>query len=98
MRKATTVNYLPVSLLPICGRIFERINLIQFLSFLKKTNYFPQINLVFDQMILLKSIYCQLSTTFMQILIKVPLKVRANFLDISKVFDKVEPKGFSIKT
>ena len=45
--------------------------LTQFLSSLRKTNYFLQINLVLDQMTLVKINCCQLSIVFMQILIKV---------------------------
>ena len=65
------IKYHPVSLLPICDQIFERLILTQFLSFLRKTNYFRLINLVFDQMTLVKINCCQLSIVFMQILIKV---------------------------
>ena len=63
------VNYRPVSLLPICGKIFER--LTQFLSSFRKTNYFLLINLFFDQMALVKINCCELLIVLMQILIKV---------------------------
>ena len=81
MCKAMIANYCPVLLLLICGRIFESTNLI-----LKKNKLLSLNNLVFDQITLLKTIYYQLSATTMQILIKVLLIVRANFLDISKDF------------
>ena len=67
--KQCMVNYRPVSLLPICGKIFER--LTQFLSSFRKTNYFLLINLFFDQMALVKINCCELLIVLMQILIKV---------------------------
>ena len=45
-------NYRPVSLLPICGKILERLLLILCLNILKNTNYYQLINLVFKPMIL----------------------------------------------
>ena len=44
-------NYRPVSLLPICGKIFERIIFNSFMNMLKKTNYHQSISLVFGLMI-----------------------------------------------
>ena len=62
--KQCMINYHPVSLLPICDQIFERLILTQFLSFLRTTNYFLLISLVFDQMTLVKINCCQLSIVY----------------------------------
>ena len=43
-------NYRPVSLLPVCGKIFERI-IFNSLYTLKKTNYYQSISLTFGLMI-----------------------------------------------
>ena len=44
-------NYRPVSLLPICGKIFERIIFNSLYEYLKKTNYYQSISLAFGLMI-----------------------------------------------
>ena len=62
--KQCMINYHPVSLLPICDQIFERLILTQFLSFLRTTNYFLLISLVFNQMTLVKINCCQLSIVY----------------------------------
>ena len=42
-------NYRPVSLLPICSKIFERIILIQFFNLLKKINCLKLVSSIFYQ-------------------------------------------------
>ena len=86
--KQTIKNYLPVSLLPFCAKIFERLLYDTILDFFSKNNllspnqsgFRPQdyrINQLF-------SINHEILSAF-----DVGLKVRGIFLDISKVFDKV---------
>lgn len=95
--KQCIASYHPVSLLIIGGKTFER-HLIQFFSFLSKTNYFSRINLVVAQMAVAKTNYSQLSFVKNQLLIiynfiadfneSSSLEVRPIFLDISKPMDK----------
>ena len=72
--KQCMFNYLPVLLLPICGKVYGRLIFNPVLAFLdrnKKTNYSPLINLVFVQRAPVKINYYKLYTIFMQTLIKV---------------------------
>ena len=59
--KQTIKNYLPVSLLPICGKIFERLLYdTMFDFFFLRIIYFLQINLDSDQEILASINFFQL--------------------------------------
>ena len=94
--KQNIKNYRPVSLFPICGKIFER------LVFNEMFNYFSVNKLISknhfgfqhgDSCInLLLSITQKIFTYF-----DIVLEVRSVFLDISKTFDKVWYAGLIFK-
>ena len=91
-------NYQPVSLLPICGKIFERIIFNPIFEYLEKNSrLFPNQSGFhpFD------SCENQLLSTVHDIYANFnqhqTLEVRANFLDILKAFDKVWHEGFLFK-
>ena len=71
--KLIAQNYHPVSLLPLFGKTFERISSTQSLSFLMKTSFSLQINLVFVLLILVSINSYQLFTRSIQTLIKIQL-------------------------
>ena len=83
-------NYRPVSLLPVCSKIFERIVFNPMLEFLEENNLLCQHQSGFhssnSSQSQLLSIVHDIYASFDQI---PTLEVRANFLDISKAFDKV---------
>ena len=91
-------NYCPVSLLPICSKIFERIVFNPMLEFLEENNLFcPH-----------QSGFCSSDSCQRQLLSIIhdiyasfdqnpTLEVRANFLDISKTFNKVWHEGLLFK-
>ena len=66
-------NYRPVSLLPICGKIFERIIFNSIFEYLEKIVFSVQINLIFVHLAHVKTNYYQLFMIFMLILIKIKL-------------------------
>ena len=83
-------NYRPVSLLPICGKIFERIIFNPIFKYLEKNSLlcpnqsgFCPFDSCENQLL---SIIHDIYASFDQHL---TLEARANFLDISKAFDKV---------
>ena len=49
--KQTINNYMPVSLLPICGKLFEKVIFNSLYKYVEETNYCQAINLVFGLMI-----------------------------------------------
>ena len=83
-------NYHPVSLLPVCNKIFERIFFNPMLKFLEENNLLCPHQSGFSSSDSCKSqllsIVHDIYPSFDQIL---TLEVRANFLDISKAFNKV---------
>ena len=83
-------NYRPVSLLPICGKIFERIIFNPIFEYLEKNSLlcpnqsgFRPFDSCENQLL---SIIHDIYTNFDQ---HPALQMRANFLDISKAFDKL---------
>ena len=86
--KKTVINYCPVSLLPICGKIFERLLYNEVLTFflenqlilLKQSGFRPRDSCI-NQLV---SINHEILSTF-----DIGLKVRGLFLDIPKGFDNV---------
>ena len=84
--KQSLKNYRPISLLHICGKIFER------LIYNKRFEYFIEKDLIFiseDSCInQLLSITHEIYESFDQ-----SYKTRGVFLDISKAFDKIWRKG-----
>ena len=83
-------NYHPVLLLPVCSKIFERIAFNPMLEFLEENNLlcphqsgFRSSHSCQSQLL---SIVHDIYASFDQI---PTLEVKANFLDISKAFDKV---------
>ena len=91
-------NYCPVSLLPVCSTIFERIVFNPMLEFLEENNLlclhqsrFHSSDSCQNQLL---SIVYDIYASFDQIS---TLEVRANFLDISKAFDKVWHEGLLFK-
>ena len=89
-------NYRPVSLLPICGKIFERLIFNELFNFLLENNLISSIQSGFksaDSCInQLLSITHEIYNSFDE-----GLEVRSVFLDISKAFDKVWYKGLLFK-
>ena len=96
--KQSIVNYRPISLLPICGNIFEKITLNNLYSYLN----------VYNLITINQSGFRPGDSTTNQLLFFVDeihqafedpksLEVRAVFLDISKAFDKVWHDGLIFK-
>ena len=91
-------NYRPVSLLPICGKIFERIIFNPIFEYLEKNSLlcpnqsgFHPFDSCENQLL---SIVHDVYANFDQ---RQTLEMRANFLDISKAFDKVWHEGLLFK-
>ena len=88
--KRSVNNYCPVSLLPICGKVFERIiynNVFLFLEDNKllapnQSGFRPNDSCIDQLLSIVHSIYSDFDHN-------PSLEVRGNFLDISKAFDKV---------
>ena len=91
-------NYCPVSLLPICDKIFERILYNPLFLHLESNNlltphqlgFCPNDSCIYQLLSILHSIYADFDHNL-------SLKVRGNFLDISKAFDKVLHEGLLYK-
>ena len=83
-------NYRPVSLLPIYGKIFERIIFNPIFEYLEKnsllcpnqTGFCPFDSCENQLLLIIHDIYASFDQ-------HLTLEARANFLDISKAFDKV---------
>lgn len=91
-------NYRPISLLPLCGKIFEKIVFQQLYSYLNSNNLitgnqsgFRPGDSTTNQLIFLTN---EIHECFEH---KESIEVRAVFLDISKAFDKVWHKGLLFK-
>ena len=92
-------NYQPFSLLPVCGKIFERNFQPYFWISRKKIVFSVQINLVFVHLTHVKTFYYQSFMTFMYYANfdqHPTLEMRANFLNILKAFDEVWHEGWGI--
>ena len=91
-------NYHPVSLLPICGKIFERILYNPLFLYLESTNlltphqsgFCPNDSCLYQLLSIVHNIYSNIDHNL-------SLEVREYFLDISKVFDKVWHEGLWYK-
>ena len=94
--KQNIKNYRPVSLLPICGKIFERLIFNEMFKFFTSNNLISPNQSGFkpgDSCInQLLSITHEIYKSF-----RVGLEVRGIFLDISKAFDKVWHEGLISK-
>ena len=93
-----TKNYRPVSLLPICGKLFEKIRFDEIYNHLQENNLFSPRQSGFrpgDSTInQLLSITNEILMAFDQYPTR---ETRAVFLDISKAFDKVWHEGLISK-
>ena len=87
--KQTIENYRPVSLLPICGKILERLMFNEMFNFLSNQSGFKAGDSCINQLL---SITHEIYKSF-----DVGLEVRSVFLDISKAFDKVWHDGIIYK-
>ena len=91
-------NYRPVSLLPICSKIFEKIIFNPMVDFLEEYSLLCPHQSGFRSS---DSFQSQLLSIFHDIYASFDqsrnLEVRANFLDISKAFDKVWHEGLIFK-
>ena len=92
------INYQPVSLLPICGKIFERIIFNPIFEYLEENSLlcpnqsgFHPFDSYENQLL---SIVHDIYANFDQ---NPTLEMRANFLDISKAFNKVWHEGLLFK-
>ena len=91
-------NYCPVSLLPICGKIFERILYNPLFLHLKNNKlltphqpgFHPNDSCIYQLIPKVHNIYADFDHN-------PSLEVRGNFLDISKAFAKVWHKGLLYK-
>ena len=89
-------NYRPISLLPICGEIFEKIVFDQVYAFLnvnnllseKQSGFRPGDSTIYQLLSITSSIYDAFENYD---------ETRAIFLDISKAFDKVWHEGIIFK-
>ena len=96
--KRSLNNYRPVSLLPICGNIFEIIIFNNVFLFLEdnslltpnQSGFRPNDSCINQLLSIVHSIYSDFDHN-------PSLEVRGNFLDISKVFDKVWHNGLLYK-
>ena len=96
--KGSLNNYRPVSLLPICGKFFERIIFNNVFLFLEDNNlltpnqsgFRPNDSCINQLLSIVHSIYSDFDHN-------PSLEVRGNFLDISKAFDKVWHDGLLYK-
>ena len=94
--KQAVINYRPVSLLPICGKIFERLLYNEMLNFFlendlispKQSGFRPG-NSCINQLL---SINHEILSV-----VDIGLEVRGLFLDVSKAFDKVWHTGLIYK-
>ena len=84
-------NYRPISLLPICGKIFEKIVFKHIYNYLISNNLITKNQSGFRQLIDLVN---DIHKSFVS---RTSLEVRAVFLDISKAFDKVWHDGLIFK-
>ena len=91
-------NYCPVSLLTICGKIFECILYKPLFLYLETKNlltphqsgFHPNDSCIYQLLSIVNSIYTNFDHN-------PSLEVRGNFLDISKAFDKVWHEGLIYK-
>ena len=91
-------NYRPVSLLPICGKIFERILYNPLFLYLESNNlltphqsgFRPNDSCIYQLLSIIHSIYAVFNHN-------PSLEVRGNFWVISKAFDKVWHEGLLYK-
>ena len=94
--KQVLKNYRPVSLLPICGKVFERLFFNEMFSFLLENNlvspnqsgFKPGDSCINQLLSITHEIFQSFDEGF---------EVRSVFLDISKAFDKVWHKGLIFK-
>ena len=94
--KQTLKNYRPVSLLPICGKIFERLIFNEMFRFFldnklistNQSGYKPGDSCINQLLSITRKIYKSFDDG---------LEVRSVFLDISKAFDKVWHEGVIFK-
>ena len=92
------VNYWPVSLLTICGKIFEKIIFNPVFQFLeekkllspKQSGFWPNNSSENQLLSIIYGIYADFDQN-------PSLEVRANFLDFQKTFDKVWHEGILYK-
>ena len=96
--KQLVKNYRPISLLPICGKIFKKLIFTTLYSYLSSNNlitknksgFVPGDSCTNQHVFLINQIHEAFEN-------KSSLEVRAVFLDISKAFDKVWHKGLIFK-
>ena len=91
-------NYHPLSLLPLCGKIFEHILYNPLFLYLESNNlltphqsgFHPNDSCIYQLLSIVHSIYADFDHNPL-------LEVGGNFLDISKAFDKVWHEGLLYK-
>ena len=91
--KQLTKNYRPISLLPICGKVFEKIvfkHLYNYFVSINQSCFRPRDSTVNQLIDLINDIHKSFDN-------RNCLETRAAFLDISKAFDKVWHEGLIFK-
>ena len=96
--KQLVKNYRPISLLPICGKIFEKLIFNSLYTYLSSNNlitknqsgFIPGDSCTNQLLFLINEIHEAFEN-------QSSLEVRAVFLDISKAFDKVSHEGLIFK-
>ena len=96
--KQIVSNYRPISLMPICSKIFEKLILNELFKFFEDKNllskhqsgFCPGDSCIYQLLAITHDIFPRFNSN-------PTLETRGMFLDISKVFDRVRQDGLSFK-
>ena len=91
--KQLIINYWPVSLLPICGKVFEKIIFNSLFVYLNNNNLLNSNQSGFRSDSCVNQLITITHDIYKAFDVNPPLEVRGVFLDLSKAFDKVWHDG-----